>query len=98
MSAFWPLLSVPHAARRLQAAGGRGRFPGLPVGPALAAVPALNADSASAQATGATFTVNSPVDQGDSRIGDGTCRSFSGQCTLRAAIDESNARPGVDKI
>jgi CSLREA domain-containing protein len=74
------------------------RFLGLAVALALAALPALNPDLASAQAGAQTYTVNSPADGSDTNPGDGTCRSFGGQCTLRAAIEESNAHPGLDTI
>lgn len=37
------------------------------------------------------FTVNSTGDAPDSNVGNGKCATASGQCTLRAAIQESNA-------
>jgi len=46
----------------------------------------------------ATFTVNSSGDQGDTNPGNGTCRTILLNCTLRAAIEEANARPGPDTI
>ncbi len=48
----------------------------------------------------ATFTVNSPLDMVDVNPGDGVCDAFRGQrvCTLRAAIQESNALPGPDTV
>ena len=46
----------------------------------------------------ARFVVTSPVDAVDIRTGDGICRAFGGECTLRAAIKESNALPGIDTI
>ncbi len=45
-----------------------------------------------------TITVNSTNDLGDSVLGDGICATASGECTLRAAIEESNARSGGDII
>lgn len=51
-----------------------------------------------AQASPATFTVNSVGDGGDVTPGDGVCRDSSGVCTLRAAIQEANAWPGADII
>lgn len=39
------------------------------------------------------FIVNTPTDGGDTLAGDGICDSGSGLCSLRAAIQESNARP-----
>jgi CSLREA domain-containing protein len=50
------------------------------------------------QASGATFTVNSTGDSGDSNIGDGACDDGTGNCTLRAAIEEANFTPDADTI
>ncbi|NQT62028.1 MAG: T9SS type A sorting domain-containing protein [Candidatus Marinimicrobia bacterium] len=44
------------------------------------------------------FTVNSTGDAMDANPGDGICDDGTGDCTLRAAINESNASPGYDKI
>lgn len=46
----------------------------------------------------ATFTVNSSGDQSDVNPGDGICRTALLNCTLRAALEEANARPGSDTI
>jgi hypothetical protein len=64
---------------------------------AIAAV-GVQATIATGQAGAATFTVNDPADAVDSNVGDGNCRSFGNVCTLRAAIQESNALPGLDTI
>src|SRR5918992_1754352 len=53
---------------------------------------------AGAQVAPKTFEVNRLADTSDSRVGDGVCASFGGGCSLRAAIDESNALPGTDTI
>ena len=45
-----------------------------------------------------TFTVNSTGDGADSNTSDGVCNDGSGNCTLRAAIEQSNATPGTDTI
>jgi CSLREA domain-containing protein len=46
-----------------------------------------------------TFTVNSTGDEADKSPGDGVCQiTTADQCTLRAAIEESNAFPGADTI
>ena len=45
-----------------------------------------------------TFTVNSTIDDVDATPGDGLCATAGGDCTLRAAIQESNAFPGADTI
>ncbi|OGY85540.1 MAG: hypothetical protein A2233_03075 [Candidatus Kerfeldbacteria bacterium RIFOXYA2_FULL_38_24] len=44
------------------------------------------------------FTVNSTADVVDSNPGNGTCASASNTCTLRAAIMETNALAGDDKV
>jgi CSLREA domain-containing protein len=44
------------------------------------------------------MVVNSAVDQVDASPGNGVCATASGACTLRAAIQEANARPGADII
>src|SRR2546426_3780585 len=46
----------------------------------------------------ATFTVNDTADAVDAVLGDGTCATAGGTCTLRAAIQEANALPGPDTI
>lgn len=51
-----------------------------------------------ATARSATFTVNSSADAGDRAPGDGLCQAASGECTLRAAIMETNALAGADVI
>ena len=45
-----------------------------------------------------TYTVNSNGDLGDASIGDGTCSTSTGACTLRAAIQEANAHTGSQTI
>ena len=52
-------------------------------------------------AQAAIFTVNSEADVPDDAIGDGECHAelgLPGVCTLRAAIQEANASPGLDQI
>ena len=46
----------------------------------------------------ATFTVCTVVDEVDAAPGDGACATIGGECTLRAAIQESNALPGADIV
>lgn len=55
-------------------------------------------DGLSGPAVAQTFTVNSADDTGDANIGDGVCDAGSGVCTLRAAIQESNATADRDMI
>lgn len=52
-------------------------------------------------ASAVDFNVNSTADYIDKNVGDGICEAeLSGvyKCTLRAAIQEANARPGLDHI
>ena len=39
----------------------------------------------------ASLTVDSVLDSSDASAGDGSCDDGSGNCTLRAAIEEANA-------
>ena len=62
----------------------------------LAAVGGLTSASAS---TGVVLVVDSTVDAVDAAPGDGACATAAlVSCTLRAAIQESNALPGADTI
>jgi len=47
---------------------------------------------------GATFEVDSTLDDTDVLRGDGVCATGSGLCTLRAAVQEANYLPGADEI
>ena len=47
---------------------------------------------------GVTFTVDSTADAVDAAPGDGLCETSAGDCTLRAAIQEANAKPDADVI
>lgn len=47
---------------------------------------------------GATYLVNSTADLVDQLPGDGLCASSNGECSLRAAIQESNQTTVVDEI
>lgn len=53
---------------------------------------------ANGPAVAASFVVNSVIDARDSNAGDGVCSTGSGVCSLRAAIEETNALPGADTI
>jgi len=46
----------------------------------------------------AHFVVDSTADAVDSRPGDAVCRTIAGQCTLRAAVQETNALAGPNSI
>jgi CSLREA domain-containing protein len=64
------------------------------VGAPFAAAPAAAAGLSSP----AVVAVTSAADEPDASPGDGYCRSASGACTLRAAIQETNALAGPDTI
>ena len=49
-------------------------------------------------AQSASFTVNQALDGADINPGDGMCDAGGGNCTLRAAIMETNALTGADSI
>jgi CSLREA domain-containing protein len=64
-----------------------------------AVVPILGLLPPSPAATAAaTFAVDATADGVDDDPGDGLCATSGGSCTLRAAIQESNALAGVDMI
>ena len=46
----------------------------------------------------ATFAVNDLADAIDAAPGNGVCATVHGTCTLRAAIQETNALPGADQV
>src|SRR4029453_15253067 len=54
--------------------------------------------SLSSVASGATFTVDSPLDEGGAVPGGGACQTLSGACTLRAGVQEANALAGADTL
>ncbi len=45
-----------------------------------------------------TFTVNNKGDGSDANLADGLCKTSSGVCTLRAAIEQANTTSGADTI
>ncbi len=52
----------------------------------------------SADISAAALTVGSNADTADANPGDGACADILGNCTLRAAVQESNALSGADSI
>jgi CSLREA domain-containing protein len=50
------------------------------------------------EALALNLNVNSTADASDANPGNGVCATLSGVCTLRAAIEETNASPGEDVI
>jgi len=75
---------------------------------ALATAVAIGVCLATSSAFAAIFSVNSTADTGDATPGDGACFTgvfiqiapgvFTGECTLRAAIEEGNALAGADVV
>ena len=53
---------------------------------------------AHASAWGAAFVVNDLADAVDVAPGNGACATARGTCTLRAAVQETNALAGADQI
>ncbi|MBI3782192.1 MAG: right-handed parallel beta-helix repeat-containing protein [Deltaproteobacteria bacterium] len=51
-----------------------------------------------AVSSAASFAPNLRADAPDALPGDGICATTTGWCTLRAAIEEANALPGMDEI
>src|SRR3954447_22721331 len=51
-----------------------------------------------APAAAVQFNVDSEADLHDQSTGDGLCKAASTKCTLRAAIEQSNALMGADDI
>ena len=49
-------------------------------------------------ANAASFTVDQVFDGVDANPGDGACATVGGNCTLRAAVMETNALAGADTI
>jgi CSLREA domain-containing protein len=71
----------------------------LAAGVALAVSAAVfSAPAALAAETNPSFTVNSVADAHDASPGNGICADSSGRCTLRAAIEESNAEPAGTNV
>jgi CSLREA domain-containing protein len=64
--------------------------------PLLAPAPAQAADDVVTETP--TITVNTTVDTPDANPGNGTCADAWGSCSLRAAIEESNAKPGPQNV
>jgi CSLREA domain-containing protein len=47
------------------------------------------------QAAAPFFTVDTPADAPDDNVGDGTCATSTGECSLRAAVAEANDTTGA---
>ncbi len=70
----------------------------LVVPAAIGATLAIGVPSSRTATASSTFLVDSAGDAGDATPGDGICDTGGGVCTLRAAIQESNALAGADTI
>jgi CSLREA domain-containing protein len=66
--------------------------------PRAARAPRARAAGATLSLFATTYTVNSTGDGDDTATDDGVCDDGTGHCTLRAAIEQSNATPGTDTI
>src|SRR5687768_695836 len=88
---------IAHAGRRLWCSTSRRQRTGV----AMLTTMALGVMVVSF-VLGSTFNVNTTSDGADTNPGDGICEAGltgeENQCTLRAAIMESNAHPGHDTI
>lgn len=62
------------------------------------AFPVFAALSLVGRARAATFTVDTTADTVDANVGDGQALDSTGHTSLRAAVQEANARPGPDTI
>lgn len=58
----------------------------------------LQVVTASAAEAAVSFDVDATSDAGDANPGNGVCATAAGVCTLRAAIEETNALPGMDTV
>lgn len=79
----------------MRAAHRRLRFVAVASGIALLA--ALATPPAPALAS-AVYTVTSPADAPDASVGNGSCATSTGTCTVRAAIQEANASTAADTV
>jgi CSLREA domain-containing protein len=76
----------------------RGRARGASLAAVLVLAATVLGMKAAVASTGTNFVVNSTSDAVDANVGDGACATAEGECTLRAAIQETNALPGADTI
>ncbi|MEW5987667.1 MAG: choice-of-anchor Q domain-containing protein [Chloroflexota bacterium] len=60
--------------------------------------PAVQAQKSAVGQLSTPFAVNSTLDAADASPGDGLCATAAGSCSLRAAIEESNAVSGEDTV
>ncbi len=96
--------TISPAVEEKQGAGGaqtsrrRASRPLLALGLALIAGLGLSIRPPDAAAATLTFQVTTTTDAPDASPGDGICADASGQCTLRAAVQEADAQPSGSVI
>ncbi|MFL6335290.1 MAG: Calx-beta domain-containing protein [Pyrinomonadaceae bacterium] len=88
---------MPRPLTRIKAGLRRRNLFLLLVGLTLLSFCALGLHEPSAYAA-TTFTVNTLGDGADSDLNDGVCNDGTGQCTLRAAVEQANQLTGSDTI
>ncbi|MFD8247903.1 CSLREA domain-containing protein [Nocardia sp. NPDC059691] len=80
--------------RTSAAAAGAAAITALAVGTAGGFPGTAHADGAPGGDTPVVITVDTTADETAADPGSGLCRTASGTCTLRAAVQVANARPG----
>src|SRR5687768_5560767 len=65
---------------------------------ALATLGIVTTLAAACELPGDTFVVTTTADAPDAAPGDGVCATAGGDCSLRAAVAEANAGPGLANI
>src|SRR5260221_9554250 len=76
----------------------RQRMPSNTTWAVITAALLASALGAASSADAATFTVNTTADTPDASAGNGVCSDSGGNCSLRAAVMETNALAGTDTI
>ena len=92
------LFEAPTGRRRGPHLPRRGHRSGLVLSLAFLMSLGLGVRPVWAGAASLTFHVTSSTDAPDAMPGDGICADASGQCTLRAAVQEANAQPSGSTI
>ena len=79
-------------------AGSKKTTKALAAGALMAGMMAASLMTASPAHASTTFVVNDAGDGADASSTDGSCKTSSGVCTLRAAMQQANATSGADSI
>ncbi len=93
-----PTVAKKQGAGGAHVSGRRATRSLLALGLALVAGLGLSIRSPGAAAATLTFQVTTTTDTPDASPGDGICADASGQCTLRAAVQEADAQPSGSTI